>query len=388
MIIQFCRYFAHYIFFAKTKQRLLLLSIVGLFISSFSLLVLQSTMGGLQGKLIERSKRVLGSATLTLLNSEGTEAHAIEEQLSRFSIQASAEREVELLLKNGNLVTPVIAHGVELKNLPQFLNGQEFRDLLVPQDIAFKLNLSVGKQTRLIAPGTVDTVFEDIPRMATLFVDGIISTDVPEVDMYHIWVRSSLIQNLIKKHGNNKWRLYGEFDVESLKSSFAKTTLASQIQIKTWEEENNTLVWALRLETMVMIFLFVAMTMLVALCITSGLLIFFDKIKKDLVSFWILGSSKTKLTLSAFAFLNMMGLVTVGLGIVFALLFLWSLDKFGGNIMPEVFIDRKIPIHITMKGILISFGVPFLISMIFSWLSLLQFKAEEEELLEEIRTIG
>ena len=345
-------------------------------------------MGGLQGKLIERSKRVLGSATLTLLNSEGVDTSKIDELFLKHKISSSAEREVELLLKNGNLVTPVIAHGVELNHLPLFLKGQEFRDLLIPQDIAFKLNLSVGKQSRLIAPGTVDTVFEDIPRMATLFVDGIISTDVPEVDMYHIWVRSTLIQNLIKKHGNNKWRLYGDFDVDQLKADFASTPLASQIQIKTWEEENNTLVWALRLETMVMIFLFVAMTMLVALCITSGLLIFFDKIKKDLVSFWILGSSKKKLTFSAFAFLNMMGFVTVGLGIVFALVFLWGLDRFGGNIMPEVFIDRKIPIHITMKGVFISFGVPFLISMIFSWLSLLQFKTEEEELLEEIRTIG
>lgn len=388
MIAQFCRYFGRYIFFSKTKQRLLLLSIVGLFISSFSLLVLQSTMGGLQGKLIERSKRVLGDVTITLVSSNIEQSTELEKILNEFPQMIIApEREVELLLKNGNFVTPVIAHGIDFSHPPQFLKGQDFQDLLLPQDIAFKVNLNVGKKARLIAPGTVDTVFEDIPRMATLFVDGVITTDVPEIDMYHIWVRGSLIQNLIKKSGNNKWRLYGEVPISKLKEKL-EAKFSSGLTIRTWEEENNTLVWALRLETVVMIFLFVAMTMLVALCITSGLMIFFDKIKKDLVSFWILGSSKKKLTLSAVIFLNVLGLVTVGLGIACALGFLWGLDNYGGNIMPDVFIDRKIPIHITVRGILISFGVPYLISSVFSLLSLLQFQSEEEELLEEIRSVS
>jgi lipoprotein-releasing system permease protein len=61
-----------------------------------------------------------------------------------------------------------------------------------------------------------------------------------------------------------------------------------------------------------------------------------------------------------------MALLTVGLGILFAIIFLWGLDTYGGNIMPEVFIDRKIPIHISLRGILVSFGVPFLISSLFS----------------------
>ena len=116
-------------------------------------------------------------------------------------------------------------------------------------------------------------------------------------------------------------------------------------------------------------------------------MIFFDKVKLDLSSFWILGAPKEKLGFAFTLFLNFLGGFSSLLGIIIALIFLYFFDRFGGNIMPEVFVERKIPVFVTGKGILISFFVPYLISMIFSYISLNQFK-KDQNLLNSVRAVG
>jgi lipoprotein-releasing system permease protein len=75
------------------------------------------------------------------------------------------------------------------------------------------------------------------------------------------------------------------------------------------------------------------------------------------------------------------------MGIILAFIFLFLFDRFGGNIMPEVFVERKIPIYITPKGIFISFFIPYIISVLFSFLSLKQFK-KDQSLLDNVRAVG
>ena len=383
----FIRYFFGYLFHAKTRQRLLFIAIFGLIISSFALLVLQSTMGGLQGKLIGRSKAVVGTGVFEFPNTSEEEILGFVSELSKVGVKPIKELEVELLVKYGQYYAPMIVHGLDPQGeLPDFLEGKTFEDLVLPRSLAIKINSTVGDLVRLLSPGHLDNLIGNVPRLASLYVDYLVNTEVPEIDDFHGWARLLRIQAIVGKKVVNKIRLYNDYDQEVL-NTIAEKHAPKGWHFQRWEDVHATLVWALSLETAVFVFLFSAMTLLVSLAITSGLLIFFSKTKGDLASFWVMGTSERSLFQSSKIFLFCLTFFSVGLGIFFGLLFLGLLDHFGPNIMPDVFVDRKIPVKITGIGVFLSFSIPFSISLIFAWQSLKSFR-KDINYLTYIRSLG
>lgn len=381
MFLTYLKYFFHYIVTAKNRQRLLILAVVGLILSSFALIVLQSTMGGLQNKLMERSKRVLGRSTIRL-GADDDPSKVIQLLNDQHALYLK-EYELELLLRYQTYITPVIVHGVDLNGtLPKFLQNEHVKEALIPMELAYKIGAVPPEKMQLVSPSHVDSLFDDIPRTQTINVEKSFSTDVPEIDSYHLWTRLSLIQNLVRSKSFNRIRIYTDVNIPELRK-----VLSPNMTLKTWEEENSTLVWALNLESSVMIFLFAAMSLLVSLCISSGLLIFFNKIKTDLSSFWILGASLFKINQSTKYFLHLMSFLSIISGLLLGLLFLFLFDKMAADIMPNVFVDRRIPILITPKGLIISFLVPYCISWLFITFSLNQFK-REYNLLDHVRSMS
>lgn len=348
-------------------------------------------MGGLQNKLMERSKAVLGKATLYYKSNQNDEEFKkLFKILDANKVNYSKEYEIELLIRYQTFITPVIVHGIDQTGfVPDLLRNdlrsdlkQKKVDAIMPLELAYKLGVAPPETLQLISPAHVDDLLGEIPRSQSINIDRTISSDVPEIDMFHLWVRLPLIQNLIQDRLINRVRIYSDMDFDELRSM-----IPADIQLKTWEQENATLVWALRLESTVMIFLFAAMSLLVSLCISSGLLIFFNKIKSDLASFWILGASFSQIDRATKYFLHLMSFLSIAFGVLSGVIFLWIFDHYAPEIMPEVFVDRKIPILITLKGLTISFVVPYLISSIFVSFALAQFK-REHDLLDHVRSVS
>lgn len=383
MFSTYLKYFFFYIISAKNRQRLLILAVVGLFISSFALIVLQSTMGGLQNKLMERSKAILGRATIIFKAHESDpRLMELEKILKNAHLSYTREYEMELLLRYLTYITPVTVHGIDqLGFLPEFLVKKQKFEAMIPTELAYKVGVAPPETLQLLSPSHVDDLLGEIPRTQSIKIDKTFNSDVPEIDTSHLWVRLPLIQNLIQAKKINRIRIYSDTDFIKL-----GRLLPKWVEFKTWEDENRTLVWALNLESSVMIFLFAAMSLLVSLCISSGLLIFFNKIKTDLASFWILGASFEKINRSTKYFLHLMSFVSIIAGVLSGLVFLWLFDHYAPEIMPNVFVDRKIPIRITMKGLAIAFLVPYVISSVFVTFALSQFK-REHDLLDHVRSI-
>jgi lipoprotein-releasing system permease protein len=377
---------------------------MGLMISAFALVVLQSTMGGLQGMLVGRSKAVHGQGFIELRGPIELRykelAQSISEKLSARSFMAIPEYEIELLVKQGQFVAPLILRGIDLSfGVPPFfdrelssLDNPAALNLVLGLDLAYKLRLSRGVEARLMGPAHTSVIgLAEVPRFATVTIEKNLRTDVPEVDAHMGWTRLSLVQNLVRQRGANRIRFYGEYTPREidrvLHSLYTNELQAGELKFVRWEDQHQTLVWALNLETTVMVFLFVAMTLLVALCITSGLMLFFDKLKQDLASFWILGASRRSLDRASGLFLVLLSFLSTVTGLVLGLGALYVLHHFGGELMPEGFVDRKIPVKVDQWAVLVSFLVPFSISLVFSYTTLSHFK-RENDFLEVVRSVG
>ena len=190
---------------------------------------------------------------------------------------------------------------------------------------------------------------------------------------------------MIRKRKVNKFRIF-EGDLDQVQK-ILKTDWPLA-KLNTWAEENSTLVFALNLETRVMMFLFIGMSFLVGICITSGFLIFYNKVKIDLASFWLLGLSKEKLLKLIYTFGHLITLLFCVAGVVLGLVFLYLLDTNQFVIMPDNFIERNIPVKIESMHIIISLIVPYFVSAFFTHLSFKSFKQENFSFITQIRRLS
>lgn len=384
----FFSYFFKYIFFAKTRQRLLFIAVVGLFISAFSLIVIQGIMGGLQKGLIERSKNIHGSYLLQFDSVTNESLDEIHELLTKEAAPYYSELESEVMIKYKNYVAPAKVHGIVLKgDRPKFLVNKDFSGLLLGSDLASKVHAQFLDELQIISPGVTDSLLGEVPRFVSESVSDYLYTELPEVDEFEFWGRVEIVQNLLRERGINQIRIFKQLEPDVLKKL---TAIKSDVSFRllSWEDMNGALVWSLNLETKVMLFLFIAMSLLVAIAITSGLLIFYSKIRRDLMSFWILGMPQQILIKLCFRFILFFSAIVCILGTVAGFITLRILEVYGHDIVPDIFVERRFPIELNFAHITLSFLIPFGISLVFSYLSFINFRKENQNFAAIVRSVG
>ncbi len=384
----FFSYFFNYILRAKTRQRLLFIAVVGLFLSAFSLMVIQGIMGGLQKGLVSRSKSINGSYVLKFKNPTNESLFEIKELLEKSHHPFYSELEIEVMLKKKNFMAPAKIHGIDLNDpIPTFLYDKDMKGMIMANELSSKIQLKFMDEFQVIVPGVTDSLMGEIPRFGSSELTDFIYTEIPEVDEFETWVRVEFVQNLIRQRGINQLRIFGEISPK-LKQEILSVKTEVPFEWETWEEMNGALVWSLNLETKVMLFLFISMTFLVAIAITSGFLIFFSKIQRDLMSFWILGMGQKKILQLTFKFTLMLSGMTTVFGGIFGFVTLRLLESYGHDIMPDIFVERQLPVQISLTSICLSILIPFSISFVFSWFSFAAFRRENQSFVSVVRSLS
>ena len=384
----FFSYFFKYIFFAKTRQRLLFIAVVGLFISAFSLMVIQGIMGGLQRGLINRSKSVHGSYLVQFDAVTNESLDEIRDILKKEGIPFYSELESEVMVKYKNYVAPAKIHGILLSDdRPKFLADKDFSGLVIGSELGSKIHLQFLDDLQIISPGVTDSLLGEVPRFVSETLSDYLYTELPEVDEFEVWGRVEIVQNLLRQRGINQIRIFSPLKNDVLSKITAIKT-ETPFRVVSWEKMNGALVWSLNLETKVMLFLFISMSLLVSIAITTGLLIFYSKIRRDLMSFWILGMPQQMLVKLCFRFILILSAIVCTLGAVAGFITLRILEVYGHDIVPDIFVERRFPIELNFTDIALSLFIPFGISVVFSYLSFLNFRKENQNFVSIVRSVG
>lgn len=383
----FFRYFFSYIFRAKTRQKLLFIAVTGLFLSSFSLMVIQGIMGGLQHGLISRSQSIHGSHLIKFPGTSSESLSDLKEILRKEGIPFYSELETEVMLRRRNFVAPAKLHGIDLSDeRPEFLRDKDFSGLVLGSDLAGKLKTQFMDDIEVIAPAVTDSIMGEVPRFVADSVSDYLYTEISEVDDLEMFARLSFVQNLLRENSVNQIRIFGGVTPILLQRLMGAAPASARHL--SWSDQNQALVWSLDLETKVMLFLFISMSLLVAIAITSGLMIFYSKIKRDLMSFWILGMGQKKLLALCFKFTLILSGLTVAIGGIFGSLTLAILERFGHDLMPAIFVERSLPVQLNFNSIVISLLIPFGISLVFSWFSFAYFRKENQSFVNIVRSLS
>jgi lipoprotein-releasing system permease protein len=383
----FFRYFLHYIFFSRTRQRLLFIAITGLFISAFSLMLIQGIMGSLQRGLISRSKSVHGHYLIQFDRPTSEDFSELKDLFRREAVPFFSELETEVMVKHLGFAAPAKLHGIHITDeRPDFLADKDFSGLVMGSELASKLKSQYVDEMQIISPAETDSLMGEVPRFISEKISDLVYTELMEVDEFEMWSRLELVQNLIRQKGINQFRIFATLP-DRLLAQLRTFKTQVPFRIISWEQMNGALVWSLNLETKVMLFLFISMSFLVAIAITSGLLIFYTKIRRDLMSFWILGMSQEELLKLCYRFVLLLSFLFCLLGTGMGLAMLKVLDLYGHQLMPEIFVERQINFILNPSQILLSLLIPFGISIVFSFLSYLNFRRENQSFISVVRNI-
>jgi lipoprotein-releasing system permease protein len=343
-------------------------------------------MGGLQNGLIKRNKNVMGYGQFNLSHISYNNSLGLIKELKEKHKNFTIEYEIEVMVKHENYINGVVLHGIDYDHfVPDFLKGKDKSEVILGSELARQLKGFYGSTLLFTSPAHTTFMLREIPRQGSSRISDFYSSELPEIDGVRGWVRLSFIQNLIGKRKVNTLRFFEKIPPKIITNLINKNP---GLKYTSWEEKNSTLVWALNLETKVMLFLFVGMSLLIGICITIGFLIFYNKIKVDLASFWILGLSKDSLLNLIFYFGQIITIGFTALGTGLGILFLHLLKSNKFILMPEHFVERNIPVNLEVFHIFLSFIVPYSVACLFSYYTFRGFKKNNYSFISLIRKVG
>ena len=382
---------------AKRKEKFIsitaLFSFIGILLGVATLIVVMSVMNGFREELVNKIIGINAHISIFPKNNSKYEYNDIINDIKNIDNIASINPIVEnqAMITTNERSSGGIIKGInfiDLKNKTDIYNNIKYLDninnfdneanVIIGNQMAITLNVSIGDNIKIISPETNSTIVGIIPRIKTYNIIGIFSSGSYEYDSMIAFIPFNIAQK--------------QFDYKNSVSSieiFLKDPIFAQSTLKTiketllnkdysftivdWKEANYSLISALNIERNVM-FLILTLIIIIAVfnIISSLIMLVMDK-NKQIAMLKTIGVTNVSIMKIFIICGTLIGIVGTTLGVMVGSLFAYNIENirhlleniFGLNLFnPTIYYLSQLPSKVFISDIIIIASMSIFLSFL------------------------
>ena len=333
-------------------------SFIGLFIGSLSIILSISVLNGFQNILKEETIKVNGEYLISNYNEVSD--LSIIDQIKKNNIQYSIFDNEEFILSNNSSQKLVTIKNILNKNHLKFykLNlinkGKDLKDneMIIGKSLARSLNINVGDNVNIFSKN-INLNSLALPRSTKFKVVNIYSNRILRIDDYLIFISNNDIIN----KDNLSLELIG--DIENSRILEERSL--------SWKDRNRQIFEATEVEKKITFFTLSLIIIIASFNLCSAIIQISSKKIREIAILMSIGMSKNSIRNIFILYSYLIGLSAISLGILTSLFIIFMQNRFSIiTLNPDYYLVEKLPMVISIFDIFYVFLAAIVIIGIFS----------------------
>ena len=335
-----------------------IVSFIGLFIGSLSIILSISVLNGFQNILKDETIKVHGEYLISNYN-EVSDLSIIDE-IKRNNIEHSIFDNEEFILSNNSSQKLVTIKNILNKNHLKFykLNlinkGKDLKDneMIIGKSLARSLNINVGDNVNIYSKN-INLNSLALPTSTKFKVVNIYSNRILRIDDYLIFISNN---NIINKN-NLSLELIGDIENSRI---LEKRSLS-------WKDRNRQIFEATEVEKKITFFTLSLIIIIASFNLCSAIIQISSKKIREIAILMSIGMSKNSIRNIFILYSYLIGLSAISLGILTSLFLIFLQNRFSIiTLNPDYYLVEKLPMVISIFDIFYVFLAAIVIIGIFS----------------------
>ncbi len=333
-------------------------SFIGLFIGSLSIILSISVLNGFQNILKEETIKVNGEYLISNYN-EVSDLSIIDE-IKKNNIQYSIFDNEEFILSNNSSQKLVTIKNILNKNHLKFyklnlINKEKVlkdNEMIIGKSLARSLNINVGDNVNIFSKN-INLNSLALPRSTKFKVVNIYSNRILRIDDYLIFISNNDIIN----KDNLSLELIGDIENSRI---LEKRSLS-------WKDRNRQIFEATEVEKKITFFTLSLIIIIASFNLCSAIIQISSKKIREIAILMSIGMSKNSIRNIFILYSYLIGLSAISLGVLTSLFLIFMQNRFSIiTLNPDYYLVEKLPMVISIFDIFYVFLAAIVIIGIFS----------------------